>query len=121
RATLKVEGVLKEAEKIRDQIESASEKHADKYSDEDKQQDLKVSRVQVAIGIAKLYAPAVLVGAAGLGLMIGSNVVLTKRNAGLTAAYAALDKMFKGYRARVVADAGEEKDREYLYDLVDKE
>src|SRR5690606_29583949 len=35
--------------------------------------------------------------------------------------YAALDKMFKGYRARVVADLGEDKDQEYYFDKIDKE
>lgn len=121
RATLKVDDVLKQGEHDKAKIEAASDLPDEKYNEADKQQDLKLSRVKIAIGVAKLYAPAVVIGVASLALLTGSHVILTKRNAGLTAAYAALDKMFNSYRARVVADVGPEKDQEYRYDLVDKE
>jgi len=121
RATLKVDEILKEAEHDKVKIEAASALPDEKYNEADKQQDLKVSRIKVAIAVAKNYAPAIAIGVVSLALITGSHVILTRRNAGLTAAYAALDQMFKGYRSRVIADVGEEKDQEYRYDLVDKE
>jgi len=121
KATLKMDGILKEAEADRAKIEKAETEHPEKYTAEDAAQDRKLSKVKLAIEVTKAYAPAVAVGLGTLSLFVGAHVILTKRVAGLTAAYAAVDKAFKEYRARVVADLGEEKDREYRYDIVDKE
>lgn len=121
RATLKVDEILREAENDKAKIEKAEALHSEKYTTEDAAQDRKLSRVKIAIGIAKLYAPAIAIGVVSIGLIAGSHIILTRRNAGLTAAYAALDKAFRGYRQRVLDDVGEEKEKEYRYDLVDKE
>lgn len=121
KATLKMDGILREAENDRAKIEKAETEHPDKYSSEDAEKDRKLSRIKLATEVVKAYAPAVAVGAATLSLFVGAHVILTRRVAGLTAAYAAVDKAFKEYRARVVADLGEEKDREYRYDIIEKE
>lgn len=121
KATLKMDGILREAEEDRAKIEKAEALKTEKYTAEDAAQDRKLSRVKLSIEVAKAYAPAVVVGVASLALFTGAHMILTKRIAGLTAAYAAVDKAFKEYRSRVIADAGEEKDREYRYDMVDKE
>jgi hypothetical protein len=42
-------------------------------------------------------------------------MTLSRRNVGLTAAYAALDKGFREYRSRVVEEFGAEKDQELRY------
>lgn len=121
KATLKMDGILREAEEDRAKIEKAETEHSDKYTAEDADQDRKLSKVKLAVAVVKAYGPAVIVGGATLGLFIGSHLILTRRLAGVTAAFAAVDKAFKEYRARVVADVGVEKDAEYRYDLVDKE
>lgn len=121
RATLKMDEILKEAEADKAKIEKAETEHSDKYSPEDAAQDRKLSRVKLAITIAKAYGPAVALGVASIGLIAGSHIILSRRYAGVTAAYAAVDKAFKEYRQRVIADQGEAKDREYRYDIVDKE
>ncbi|ATN93688.1 hypothetical protein SEA_SCAP1_39 [Streptomyces phage Scap1] len=121
KATLKMDGILREAEEDRAKIEKAETEHSDKYSAEDADKDRKLSRVKLAIEVAKAYAPAIVVGAGTLALFTGAHVILQRRVVGLTAAYAAVDKAFKEYRARVVADLGADKDAEYRYDLVDKE
>ena len=60
--------------------------------------------------IAKLYAPAVGVGALSLAALTGSHIQLTRRNAALTAAYALVSTAFTNYRARVVNAVGAERE-----------
>ena len=121
KATLKMDGILKEAENDRAKIEKAETEHSDKYTAEDAEQDRKLSRVKLAIEVAKAYAPTVVVGVGTLALFTGAHIILQRRVVGLTAAYAAVDKAFKEYRQRVVADVGVEKDAQYRYEIVDKE
>lgn len=64
------------------------------------------------VRVTKLYAPSVLLGAASIGLLTGSHVTLTRRNAGLTAAYAALQSSFEQYRERVKEELGEDKEKD---------
>lgn len=68
--------------------------------------------------MGKLYAPAVIIGVISIGCLTGSHVVLTRRNAGLTAAYAALEKGFNEYRKRVADEFGEDKERDLRYDAI---
>lgn len=112
RATLKVESVLDEHNETLEKINTTE---IVGYTEDDKKQDTLVLYVQTAGKFAKLYAPAVLVGALAVTCLTGSHYILTQRNAGLMAAYAALDKGFRAYRERVRADVGEEKEREYRY------
>lgn len=62
--------------------------------------------------VAKLYTPAVVVGTLSIGALTGSHVVLTRRNAGLTAGLAALTKAYEEYRAHVRDDIGVDKELE---------
>src|SRR5215467_8672149 len=52
--------------------------------------------------VIKLYTPSVLVGAASIGCLTKSHNMLNQRNLALTAAYAAVDRAFTEYRARVI-------------------
>jgi len=70
--------------------------------------------------VTKLYAPSVVLGAASIGLLTGSHVTLTRRNAGLTAAYATLQTAFESYRDRVRDQLGEDKEKD-LYRGVTEE
>lgn len=108
RATLKVAEVLAETEenlKSVDKDKDAVEVEKSVFS----------TQVRTAIKIAKLYAPAALVGAVTIAAMTGSHVILQRRNAALSAAFAGLSASYNRYRERVIADAGEGKDREYMY------
>jgi hypothetical protein len=99
RATMKASAVLAEADENLSKVET----------------DQDVVEVRTAITIAKLYAPAVIVGAITLGAMTGSVVILKRRHAAMSAAFAATNTAFNKYRERVVTDQGEGKDREYMY------
>jgi len=65
-----------------------------------------------AMRVTKLYAPSVVLGVASIGLLTSSHVTLTRRNAGLTAAYATLQTAFESYRERVREQVGEEKEKD---------
>mgnify|MGYP001080539724 CR=1 FL=1 len=123
KATLKLDEVLSEAEEMDQKFEDASEKAQAaglSYTDEDKQKDRFTLRVKTAIKIAKLYAPAVLVGGASLACFVTSHNILNKRNAGLSAALVGTAKAFQEYRGRVVDELGKEKDLEFRYGVVER-
>jgi hypothetical protein len=116
RATLKMNEVLSEAEQEVEEIEKDSKTEATATKAK------KNAKLQTAIKIVRHYGPAVILGAASLAAITGSHVILKNRNTGLIAAYTILDGMHKKYRANVVADQGEEKDREYMFGpIVEKE
>lgn len=73
------------------------------------------AKVHVALSVAKLYAPAFIVGAASITMLTKSHSVLVKRNAALSAAYTALDNGFREYRGRVVEKYGQEEDDRLRY------
>lgn len=120
-ATLKMDQVLKEADEDNNKIKAAENLEREDYTDEDSKKDRLLVRVKTASKIAQLYAPAFIVGVVSVGCLTGSHVILTRRNAALTAAYAAVEKGFKDYRARVVKEYGEDKDQEFRFGVVEKE
>lgn len=126
KATLKLEETLAKAEDTKNEIteagkEGRSLRTGGVYTEADAQSDLRILRFKTAGEITRLYGPAIAVGVISYGLLTGAHVVLTKRNAGLAAAYAVVDKAFKQYRARVRDELGEDKDREFRYGKVEKE
>ena len=91
------------------------------YSHEDGQKDLTIVYAHTALKLAKLYAPAVALGAVSItSILVGHNI-LRKRNLALAAAYTAVDTGFKQYRGRVVERLGEKMDKELLYNIKAKE
>jgi hypothetical protein len=108
RATLKLADELPE---MKAEIELAS-----KTSDEENPRAVALVYGKNVGRVAQLYAPAVIVGVASVGLLTGSHVTLNKRNAGLTAAYAAMDRAYNEYRDRVRAEVGEDKERDLYRD-----
>jgi len=119
KATLKLDDILAESKETRAKIKEVEQnpEFEDKYSPEDAKKDLTVNYMQTSIKIAKLYAPAVLLGSASLGCLLASNDILRKRNAALSAAYMTVDKGFKEYRQRVAERFGEEVEKEIRYNI----
>ena len=119
KATLKLNDILDECKETRDKIKEVEEnpEFEDRYSPEDAKKDLTVNYMQTSMKIAKLYAPAVLLGSASLGCLLASNDILRKRNAALSAAYMTVDKGFKEYRQRVAERFGEEVEKEIRYNI----
>lgn len=123
-ATLKLEGVLDQIERDKDHIvdvkegiDSGRTKTTATYSDDEVEEDLRLTRIQGIVKVGKLYAPAVGLGIVGIICLTKSHRILEERNVALTAAYVAVDRAFSAYRARVVDRFGEDLDRELRYDF----
>ena len=123
KATTKISEILDDTNDQLNTIREAANttELADQYSAEDAKKDTTIVYVQTGVKFLKLYGPAVAVGVASLGCLLGSNRILRKRNVALAAAYTAVDKSFKAYRGRVVERFGEEMDRELRYNIKAKE
>lgn len=123
KATTKVSEVV---EKTKDSIDTIHEcannpELAEEYTKEDAQKDLVIVYTQTGVEFAKLYGPAVLLGAASItSILVGHNI-MRKRNLALAAGYTAVDTAFKQYRGRVIERLGKEMDRELKYDIKAKE
>lgn len=133
KATTKVNFVLEETKNQVDVIHASAEKgevqaYLDNgevglvpYSEEDSKKDLSIVYVQTGLKLAKLYAPAVAIGAVSIASILVGHNILHKRSLALAAAYTAADTSFKQYRGRVVERFGEKLDKELLYNIKAKE
>ena len=119
KATMKLNDILEESKETRDKIREveSNPRYEEQYSHEDAKKDLTINYTQTGLKIAKLYAPAVILGSASLGCLLASNDILRKRNAALSAAYMTVDKSFKEYRSRVAERFGEEIEKEIRYNI----
>jgi hypothetical protein len=112
KATLKAEDVIDEARGKLEKIQYAKENiDTEDYSEQDYKKDLVITYVQAGMGFVKLYGPAILVGAASIGCILGAHGIMKKRNLALIAAYKAVEKSFTDYRKRIVEEFGADKDR----------
>lgn len=116
RATLKLSEVLDDGEENLKKVEVT----VTDGDEEIKKASFGV-QLQTAIKIAKLYAPAVIVGVASVGALTGSHIILRKRNAAITAAYAVVHRSFDEYRGRVREELGAEKDLEFRFGTTERE
>lgn len=122
RATLKLE---KNLDEIRGDIETVKE--AKKLSDEGKlQKNLNDQEYYQLMGavyakstfkLIRLYGPSVLIAAAGVALLTGSHIQMTRRNAALQGALVAVQQAYDEYRQRVAEEIGEDKERELYENL----
>jgi len=112
RATLKMDKIAEEAS---DKLAFAKSIEHDEYSKKDLRRDISLIYFQSGVKIARLYAPAIIVGGISIYALTSSHSILTKRNVALTAAYGALERGFNEYRSRVVEKYGEEQDRDFRY------
>lgn len=124
KATTKLSGILEDAQNDIDVIHDAiahPEDLPEEYTVDDSKKDLAIVYVQTGLKVAKLYAPAVILGTLSLTSIVTSNNILRKRNIALATAYSGVLSDFKGYRSRVVERFGKDLDRELKYDIKAKE
>lgn len=119
KATTKLSSILEESKENVDQIKDYVEEngYSEKYSEEDYKKDLTITYTQTAVKVAKIYAPAVILGTLSITSILAGHNITRKRNLALSAAYVAIDKSFKEYRARVVERFGEKLDKELRYNI----
>jgi hypothetical protein len=109
RATLKLSETLDEIQNDVDKINEPI------VSEEDWRRDTVYVYLKGGMKLTKLYGPSLLIGSVSIGLLTGSHVQLTRRNAALMAAYAALQQMFDDYRERVKFEVGNDKEKDIFH------
>jgi hypothetical protein len=125
RATLKLD---KELEDFKTDISDRKEfeekiaphfrdKSRDDYVENNYNKQMAKIYIRHSVRIAKLYAPAGGVMIISIGLLGGSHAQLTRRNAALMSAYAALQTAYENYRNRVREEIGEEREAELYRDV----
>lgn len=120
RATLKVNDIIDDTKETIDTIHDNVGKglhtsDGEEYTQEVANKDLAIVYAQTGWKLIKLYGPAVALGVASIGCMVGSNKILRKRNIALSAAFKAVDTSFKEYRGRLIDKFGKDLDRELRF------
>lgn len=119
KATTKIGGILDDAKEMVDTIHEQQENPtvSEKYTEEDASKDLIITYTQTGVKLLKLYAPALVIGAASITSILASHNIIEKRYAGMSAAYAALDKTYKEYRKRAKELVGEDAEKMLRYNV----
>lgn len=105
---------LESVHKLADDAELC-EKH--NYTEKERKKDIALIYAQTGMKLAGCYAPAFIMGGLGVYGILTSHKIMKKRNAALTASFAATSKAFKEYRGRVVERFGAEVDNELRYNI----
>ena len=94
------------------------EAHKEERAQVTEKKDIVKTYAKTSGEMAKIYAPAVVLGATSVCCVLAEHCVMQKKVdnlektvAGLSAAYIAVDSAFKAYRKRVVDKYGEEEDK----------
>ena len=119
KATLKVEETVAEETALLVKVHEAQE--AGKLSDKDATHDKVVLYSRMTTKLAKLYAPAIILGAASIASLATGHGIMLKRNASLAAAYAAVDQAFKTYKKKVESKFGKEAVLEALSSVAEED
>ena len=106
KATLKVEETIAEETALLVKVHEANE--AGKLEDKDALHDKVILYTRMTTKLAKLYAPALILGAASIVSLATGHGIMLKRNASLAAAYAAVDQAFKTYKKKVESKFGKD-------------
>lgn len=121
KATVKATKAAEEAHKQLDTINTAGETgqtaSGEEYTEEDEKKDKIIVYTKTGIQFAKIYGPAVILGAASITSILASHHLMKKKNIALAAAYTAMDKAFKDYRGRVAERFGEAVEKELRYGI----
>lgn len=106
KATLKVAETVAEETALLVKVHEAQE--AGKLSDKDATHDKVVLYSRMTTKLAKLYAPAIILGVASIASLATGHGIMLKRNASMAAAYAAVDQAFKTYKKKVESKFGKD-------------
>lgn len=113
KATLKAKPAYVNFLKGMDDIETVHNENPQEYPSDVRDEDKAKLLLSMCVEMGKIYAPAVGVGVLSIVAILGSHGIMRRRQVQLVAAYNLLAEGFKSYRARVIEELGEEKDREF--------
>jgi hypothetical protein len=117
KATLKVSEIIDRSQESIKIIRDTQDDETAEYTQEDARKDLAIVYVSRGLDLAKLYAPAVIVGGISIAAMIKSHKILSRRNAALAAAFTTASESFAKYRKAVVDRYGERVDHELRHNI----
>lgn len=109
KSTLKAQDILDEHESNMQTVKDAADLN-EEYRENDMKREAAMVYAITAKEFAKLYAPALGLGAFSIGCILAGNNILRKRNFALIAAYNTVSDMFNRYRKNVIDELGEEAD-----------
>lgn len=115
KATTKAPEIVEDHKKRIDEIKNGKEVEGGNKAltpEEDKGKEIFKCYAKTGMAFAKLYGPAVTLITLSIGSMIGSNIILRKRNAALTSTLLGVNQAFNKYRRNVVERFGEDLDYE---------
>lgn len=95
--------------------EETGERDDELYSEADERKDVVITYTTTVKKLGKHFGKALVVSGLGTGLVIFSHCLLRNRYMGALSLAASEAAMLTNYREKVVADAGAEKDLEYMY------
>lgn len=112
KATTELSPILEEAQMKLGTVCDCTEAEVfkNRYTEEEAKNDIKNIYIKEAVDIAKLYAPAAIVGAVSVTSILVSHNILKSRVLAISAAYAAVEKSFRDYRKNVKEKFGDEVD-----------
>ena len=119
KATLKVEETVAEETALLVKVHEAHD--AGKLEDKDALHDKVILYTRMTTKLAKLYAPALILGAASIVSLATGHGIMLKRNASLAAAYAAVDQAFKTYKKKVESKFGKDAVIDALVSTADED
>jgi hypothetical protein len=112
RQTLKAEQIMKKANEDLDAITATAEDcDEEEYTPQDVRNDRMIVYARTGVSLLKCYGPAIIGGAAGLGMILWSHKLLHNRNTAMTVAYTNLLNSFNNYRHRVIEKLGDEEEK----------
>ncbi len=91
------------------------------YPIEKQRSDKTVIYIKTVTSMAKLYAPTIILTGLSIACILSAHNIMSKRNAALGAAFAAVTNKFMDYRSHVREEYGIEKDQEFYNDIVVEE
>ena len=115
----KLPELMNKHKQVMETIEDAKENDED-YSEEDASADTLTEYKHITVEVIKLYGAPVAIAVGSTVCVIGSHVVLTRRNAALASACTVISNQFKNYRKNVIEELGEEVDKQFRFNLKKK-
>jgi hypothetical protein len=120
KATTKINDVIEEDKEVLEKIHGVQDgtiplKDGAEYTEEDARKEIAITYCKMAGKLLKLYAPSLILGTLSITSILASNNIIRKRNAAISAAYAALDTTFNAYRDRVRERYGEEVENDIRF------
>lgn len=121
RATIRAVPVIDALRADIDVIKNGATADGDDYDEKERQKDLFHAYRKHGLDLAKIYLPAVALGAAGIGSFVGAGHIQKKRTMSVIAAYKSIETMFEEYRERVREEYGDEKEEDVYRGVAERD